>query len=139
MRKRDKIKRRLSTSQSVAAGTLSIMFFTIISKGLGFVREMVLAANFGTSWRLDALLVAMDPALKLGGMIASAIASMMIPIYIEEKSKRDPELTKAYVTQVLFISSLLLLAFGLLLSLFPELLVNIFAPKFNEREAAYAI
>ncbi len=135
----NKIKTTLSKPQSIATGTISIMIFTIISKAMGFVREMVLAANFGTSWRLDALIVAMDPATKIGGIVSGAIASMMVPIYIGEQRKKDPERIKEYTTQILFISSLLLIGFGIMFSVFPELFVRIFAPKFNGEEFEYAV
>lgn len=135
----NKMKVFLSKPQSIATGTLSILFFTIISKAMGFIREMVLAANFGTSWRLDALIVAMDPATKLGGIISGAIASMMVPIYIGEKRKQDPEKIKAYTTQILFVSSFLLIGFGILFSIFPELFVKIFAPKFSGEAFEYAV
>ena len=133
-----KLKTILLKPQSIASGTISLMVFTILSKLLGFVREMILAANFGTSWRLDALVVAMDPAINLGSMVASAIASMTIPIYISEKAK-DEEARKRYVTQILFISSLLLVVFGIILCLFPETLIKIFAPHFGQRELEYAV
>lgn len=134
-----KLKTALSKPQSVAAGTVSIMFFTIISKMLGFVREMVIAAKFGTSWRLDALIVAMDPALQIGGIVVGAFASMMIPIYINEKRKDDPEKIKAYTTQILFVSSLILIGFGVFFSIFPEFFVKVFAPKFSGEELEYAV
>jgi len=134
-----KLKLTLLKPQSIAAGTISIMFFTIISKGLGFLREMILAANFGTSWRLDALIVAMEPAMTLGGIVSGSIASMMIPIYIDIKQKKDPAKIKEYTTQIMFISSLFLIAFGLVFAVFPHFFINIFAPKFGPKEYEYAI
>jgi putative peptidoglycan lipid II flippase len=134
-----KIKTLLLKPQGIALGTVSIMIFTIISKAFGFVREMVLAANFGTSWRLDALVVSMEPATSIGGIISGSIASMMIPVFLGEKRKNEPEKVKAYTTQILFLSSLLLIGFGILFSVFPEFFIKIFAPKFNKREFEYAV
>lgn len=138
-KKLNTIKALLLRPQTVATGTLSIIFFTIISKIIGFFREMILAANFGANWRLDALIVAMDPPIQIGGMISSAVASMMIPIYLGEKTKNNLELTKKYTSQILFFSSSLLLIFGLILSLFSNNLIKVFAPNFNATETAYAV
>jgi len=132
-------KKIISKPQKILEGTLSIVFFSIISKALGFFREIILAANFGTSWRLDALIVAMDPAIKIGGVVSTAIASMMVPIFIAEKQKKDPEKIKAYSTQILFISSLFLISIGVLFSIFPGMFVKIFAPKFTGQEFEYAV
>ena len=133
------IKSLLLKPQTVATGTLSIMFFTIISKILGFVREMVLAAQFGTNWRLDALIIAMDPALQISSIISSAMATMMIPIYIDIKNKKNPLLLKQYTTKIVFLSSFLLILFGCFLIIFPEFFIKLFAPNFGGRELAYAI
>jgi putative peptidoglycan lipid II flippase len=115
------------------------MFFTIISKVLGLVREMVLAAQFGTNWRLDALIIAMDPALQISTIISSAMATMIIPIYIDIKSKKDSLLLKQYTTKIVFLSSFLLILFGFFLMIFPEFFIKLFAPNFEGKELAYAI
>ena len=135
----NKIKATLLKPQSVATGTLSILVFTVVSKALGFVREMVIAANFGTSWRFDALIVAMESTSTLGGIFSAAIAAMMVPIYVGVLRKNDIEKTHAYVTQILFISSLLLLGFGVLFSVFPHFFIWIFAPKFSGEAFEYAV
>ncbi|HNS67934.1 MAG TPA: hypothetical protein PKG97_10110, partial [Mesotoga infera] len=54
--------RKISRSSSVAVGTLAILTFSIISKGMGFFREMLIAGLFGTSGNLDAVFIAMTPA-----------------------------------------------------------------------------
>lgn len=133
------LKNHLSNTQSISSGTLAIMFFTLFSKVLGLIREMVLAANFGTSWQLDALLVGMDPVIQIGNTIASAIAAMMIPVYLEEKSKENPENLKKYTTQILITASFILIGLGAIVTLFPNLLIKMFAPNFNPKSTVYAV
>jgi len=139
------IKERLSTikrlsgqAQSVAFGTVFIFGFTLLSKGLGFIREMVLAAQFGTSWRLDAVIIAMEPAENLSGIIAGALSTMMIPLYLEVKNGKDAEQTKRYASQVLKLAAAVLLLFSALLFFFPDLLIKVFAPSYSGEILEYA-
>ena len=139
------IKERLSTikrlsgqAQSVAFGTVFIFGFTLLSKGLGFIREMVLAAQFGTSWRLDAVIIAMEPAESLSGIVAGALSTMMIPLYLEVKNGKDPEQTKRYASQVMKLASAVLFVFSALLFLFPDLLIKGFAPSYSGEILEYA-
>lgn len=118
-------------AQSVAVGTLAITFFTLISKIMGFVREMVLAARFGTSWRLDAVIIAMEPAQNISAIIAGALGTMMIPIYLDIKREGDPQKNARYVSQLLKISSLILFVFSAALFFFPDILIRVFAPSYS--------
>jgi len=132
------IKRLSGEAQSVAFGTVFLFGFTLLSKGLGFIREMVLAAQFGTSWRLDAVIIAMEPAENLSGIIAGALSTMMIPLYLEVKNGKDPEQTKRYASQVLKLAAAVLLLFSALLFFFPDLLIKVFAPSYSGEVLDYA-
>jgi putative peptidoglycan lipid II flippase len=132
------IKRLSGEAQSVAFGTIFIVAFTLISKGLGFIREMVLAAQFGTSWRLDAVIIAMDPAESLSGIIAGALGTMMIPLYLEVKNGKDPQQTARYASQVLKLAAVTMLCFSALLFFFPDILIKVFAPSYTGEILEYA-
>ena len=127
-----------SGAQSIAVGTVAFMVFTTISKILGFIREMVLAASFGTSWRLDAVIVALEPAESLSAIIAGAMATMMVPIYLQMKTDPNPHKTAQYASNVLKIAALALLVFSAALFFFPEILIRFFAPNFSGEILEYA-
>ena len=99
---------------------------------------MVLAAQFGTSWRLDAVIIAMEPAENLSGIIAGALSTMMIPVYLGVKNGEDPEQTKRYASQVLKLASVVLFVFSALLFFFPDLLIKGFAPSYSGEILEYA-
>ena len=132
------VKRLTAGAQSVAFGTVFIFGFTLVSKGLGFIREMVLAAQFGTSWRMDAVIIAMEPAESLSGIIAGTLSTMMIPLYLEVKSGNDVEQTKRYASQVLKLAAGVLFLFSALLFFFPDLLIKGFAPNYSGEILEYA-
>jgi putative peptidoglycan lipid II flippase len=129
--------RRISESTSVAAGTIAILLFTIISKGMGFFREMLVANYFGTSGNLDAVFIAMTPATTLSGIIAGALAAIFMPIYHSIRNS-DQERSRRYTGTVLLTGSLIFLSMGLILLAIPDLIIKLFAPGFSEETIAYA-
>lgn len=132
------IKKISGSAQSIAVGAVAITAFTLLSKAFGFVREMILAANFGTSWRLDAVIIAMEPAESLSGIIAGAFGVMMIPVYLELKNGNNPANTARYASQMLKISGIFLFLFSFALLVFPDYLIKLFAPSFSGEILDYA-
>ena len=110
----------------------------MISKILGFFREIVVAAKFGTSWRIDAVIIAMEPAETVAAIVAGTIGAMMIPFYLELKREGDSEELRVYVSQVLKWTSLLMMGFGALLFFFPNTIIHLFAPSFSGEVLEYA-
>jgi len=66
-------------AQSVAAGTIVIALFTLFSKALGFAREILIANLFGTSWRLDAVFIAITPVTVVTGIATGGITAIFFP------------------------------------------------------------
>ncbi len=131
-----KICKLISKPQSILFGVFSVTFFTLISKCLGLVREMVLASSFGTSWHLDCVIVAMEPSVQLGMIITTALSTVMLPIYIDKKI-RNPKIIKEYSTSVLFASTFSLTLFGIFLFSFSREVASFFAPKFSAEKILY--
>jgi len=129
--------RKIPRSTSVAAGTIAILTFSILSKGMGFFREMLVAGLFGTSANLDAVFVAMTPATTLSGIIAGALAAIFVPVYHSIR-KENPERSKRYAGAVLISGSLVFLTMGVVFLLIPELVIKLFAPGFSDEVVAYA-
>lgn len=129
--------RKIPRSSSVAAGTLVILTFSVLSKGMGFFREMLVAKLFGTSGYLDAVFIAMTPATTLSGIIAGAFAAIFIPVYLSIR-KEDAQHSKRYAGAVLISGSFIFLTMGLAFLAVPELIVKLFAPGFSEEIIGYA-
>jgi putative peptidoglycan lipid II flippase len=123
--------------RSVAAGAVLITVFTIISKILGFFREVLLANLFGTSWRLDAVIIALTPSSVITGIISGGLATIFIARYIKTRDN-NPEKAPAYVWGIFSVTAVIYIAFGLLLFIFSESFVKLFAPGFNEEILSYA-
>ena len=75
-----------------AAG--SMMIITLVGKVLGLVRDMLLAANYGSGMEANAFLTASRiPRVFFDAIFASAISASFIPIFNEclEKKGKDED------------------------------------------------
>jgi len=123
--------------QTVAAGSLYITLFTLLSKGLGFFREVLTAHLFGTSWQLDAVVIALSPARVITSIISAGLVAVFVPEYIKIR-KRSPEDSRKFVWSVLVAFGVIYAVFGGFLLVFPSLFVRIFAPGFSSEVLTYA-
>ncbi|MDR1271801.1 MAG: murein biosynthesis integral membrane protein MurJ [Clostridiales Family XIII bacterium] len=69
---------------SAAAVTVIMMCLTLGSKFFGFIREMFLANFFGTSYIVDAYVMAINIPQYIFAGILGAVATTFIPIYSKE-------------------------------------------------------
>ena len=116
---------------STAKATLFLMIATVISKILGFVRELVLASAYGASVYSDAYIVSMNIPLVICSTIGLTIGTIFIPIYIEIMSKRGNEHALKFTNNMLNIVGIISVFLVILGFIFIELLVKIFAIGFE--------
>lgn len=69
----------------VAKATLGLMVVTMLSKCLGFAREVVLGAAYGLE--SDMYIMAMNIPRVLFALLATAIATTFIPLFYENQKK----------------------------------------------------
>lgn len=113
----------------VAKTTLMLMIITIISKILGFARELVLGGIYGTTFYSDAYIVAMNIPGTLFSLIGIALATTFIPLYYEN-NKSIKESNK-FVNNIFNITLILSGVLVLLVLLFTDQVVKIFAMGFD--------
>lgn len=113
----------------VAKNTLILMIITIISKVLGFIRELVLGGIYGTTFYSDAYIVAMNIPGTLFSLIGIALSTTFIPLYYEN-SKSIKESNK-FVNNIFNITLILSAILALLVFVFANQVVKVFAIGFN--------
>ncbi|MCP4569673.1 MAG: murein biosynthesis integral membrane protein MurJ [FCB group bacterium] len=74
---------------SIKEATIGIALLVLISKGFGFVREMVIAYKFGTGIEYDVYLIAASIPIALFAWFGATFSSMFIPGYVQALSDRD--------------------------------------------------
>lgn len=114
--------KKLFISESLFISTGLMTIGLLLSKFLGFLREMLIAKIFGASYLCDAYLTAILFPISIMGAIGQSMIVSLIPLF----SKKD---FSAYHLSI-FIISLFSLFFALIIYLFPNIIINIIGQGF---------
>jgi len=76
-------------AESIKGATIGIAILVLISKAVGFVREMVIAYKFGTGIEYDVYLIAASIPVALSAWFGTSFSSMFIPAYVQAPSGGD--------------------------------------------------
>lgn len=129
----------MSKSRNMARSALIIIVLTLGSKFLGFIREVLIAAKFGSGIETDAFFVAMTGTTLITELIRNAISTTFIPVLSEVEVKEGKE-GKLYhannINSIIFLISVLLVGVGWFIS---PLLVKILAKGFTGEQFILAI
>jgi putative peptidoglycan lipid II flippase len=120
-----------NSSTSVIRGTGIVGSLTLVSRVLGFVRDMLVARLFGSGLFADAFFVAFRIPNLLRSLVAEgALVSAFVPVFATELKSGHAQAQRAFrsVTALLLVSTTLLSGLGIIYS--PEI-VSFFAPGFK--------
>jgi len=74
------------TSATIKSTSIGIAILVLISRGIGFVREMVIAYRFGTGIEYDVYWIAVTIPLALYALFGYSLANITIPNYTKAKA-----------------------------------------------------
>jgi len=119
------------TKSSVFKGTAIVGGMTLVSRILGFLRDLLFARLFGAGAVADAFFVAFRiPNLLRSVMAEGALTSGFVPTFTDElaKGKSQAQAAISQISGFLLISTIILSAFGIFWA--PEIII-LFAPGFQ--------
>ncbi|MBI4433025.1 MAG: murein biosynthesis integral membrane protein MurJ [Candidatus Omnitrophica bacterium] len=120
----------MSTHRLLAQSTGTIGFFTGISRVLGFIRDLVIAAAFGTGVGAEAFVVSFKIPNLLRDLVGEGAAnSALVPVLTETREKKSGEFW-TLVSTLFYLLSAILLALCVLGILFAPAVVKLIAPGF---------
>ncbi|QOX65060.1 murein biosynthesis integral membrane protein MurJ [Anoxybacterium hadale] len=128
--------RKLALTSAQTAIMMAIL--TLISKLIGFVREMVMANFFGTSFVTDAYAMAFTILTLLFGGIIAAISTAYMPLYsniVVNRGKTEGDQFTSKVINLLFSLTALISLLGIF---FSDQIISIFASGFVGETASLA-
>ena len=126
--------------QTLLKSTSTVSGMTFLSRILGFVRDMVIAQNFGASAGADAFFVAFKIPNFLRRLFAEgAFAQAFVPVLSEYKIQRSHGEVKAFVGAIAGTLGIILSSVTVLGVLGASVLIAIFAPGFVDEPEKYAL
>ncbi len=81
----------MSKSSNAAKSAIIIILFTLGSKFLGFLREVLIAAKFGAGMETDTYFIAITATGLITNLMSEAIRTTFIPVLAEVESKENKE------------------------------------------------
>ncbi len=129
----------MTRKQKVAQSALMISVFTLISKGLGFIREVLIASKYGSGVETDTYFVAMTATIIIMGTLGSALNTSLVPIFSEIRGKNGKGAQKKYLNNVLNNVVLITLILAILAYIFSPILIRILAKGFEGEQFEAAV
>src|SRR5690554_4034040 len=108
----------MTRKQQVAQSALMISIFTLISKGLGFLREVMIASRYGSGVETDTYFVAMTATVIIMGTLGSALNTTLIPIFSEIRARGGRKAQRKYLNNIINIVLLITLILAILAFVF---------------------
>ncbi|NLV88422.1 MAG: murein biosynthesis integral membrane protein MurJ [Tissierellia bacterium] len=120
-----------------SAAMISIL--TLISKGLGFLREIMIANRFGSGMETDTYFVAMTGTVIIMGTLGAALNTTLIPIFTEIGQKYGRRGKLKYfnnVVNLVLAITLIIVALGFI---FSPIIIKILAKDFEGDQFLLAV
>ncbi|MDD2233687.1 MAG: murein biosynthesis integral membrane protein MurJ [Desulfitobacteriaceae bacterium] len=127
------------SKSKILRSTLIIMVVSVFSRSLGFIRDLLIAANFGTGINTDSYNIAVTIPETLFMVIGLAISTSFLPVLSEQLIKNGKEEMYNFANR--FITLLLIISVGVfvLAIIFAEQIVPIFARGFSGQKLVLTI
>lgn len=125
------INSREINMSKVAKATIGLMIVTMLSKILGFAREVVLGATYGASIYSDIYITAYNIPNVVFSVIATSLATTFIPLYYENYDIGGEEQASKFTNNIFTIVSILGVIIAMFVFIFAEPIVKLFAMGFE--------
>jgi putative peptidoglycan lipid II flippase len=129
----------MSTSKKAAKSAIIIIIFTLGSKFLGFLREVLIAAKFGAGMETDTYFVAITATGLITSLMRSAIGTTFVPVLSEIEHKEGKEGKINHTNNMINIISVISFSLVILGWLASPLLVKLVAKGFYDEQFSLAV
>lgn len=129
----------MSKANKTAKSALIIIIFSLGSKFLGFLREVLIAAKFGSGMEVDTFVISLSAAAILGGFIKSAINTTFIPVISEVETKEGKEGKIDHTNNMINVIFILSIVLTILALIFAPILVKLLARRFEGEQFNLAV
>jgi len=127
----------MKKGNSLIKSTFIIMIVSLISRALGFIRDMLIAKNFGAGMYTDAYNIAVSVPEIIFTLVGLAISTAFLPMLSKVKAKKGQKEMYNFANNVINILFIVSLLFFIITSIFSKEIVYIFG--FSEETSLIAI
>ena len=121
----------LRSRQGVAKGVIWTSIFNVLSRILGFVREIVIAYFYGATKAYDSFLSAITPLMLMVNFSAGTVSNVFVSVHAHTRETQGNEKAADYKRAMVALIVLISLAMMLFSTLFSFHIVSFFFPGFS--------
>lgn len=121
----------MNKQKNILITTVQLIVAAFVAKGLGFVREMVLANYYGTSYISDVYVAVQNIPAVIFTVFGTAVTTGFIPLYTELNVKKGKQQADKFANNVFNIFLILSIVLTILGVVFSRQLVTLFVGGFD--------
>lgn len=129
----------ISSGQRILRSTALIMGLTLVGKVTGLLKDIIVAAHFGTSMQMDAFLVAVTIVSLMFIWLRNPIQVLVVPLFTEELASRGERSAWENFSVLVNTAILFFLVFATIGWFFSPLLVRLVAPGFADETKVLSV
>ncbi len=129
----------MSRTDKLIGTTIVLMFVTLTIKLIGFVREIFIAAKFGTSEAVDIFVAVQTIPMVILSILGGALAAVLVPMVIRLRSENQELRLKTLLNNVFSLTTLAMAVISVLAFIFIEPIVNVYVFGFGEAARATTV
>jgi len=135
----DSKKKQSLSVQSWTSASLLLIFIALVSRGSGFVRDILVAKYFGANQQVDAFMVALSlPMLILGGL-GFALSTALVPIYRKTIVSSEAIQANKLAGSAVGLVSVMSISLALIILVIPHHFIDLIAPLLPESTRMLAV
>lgn len=128
----------MKKESSLIKSTFIIMIVSVISRAVGFIRDMLIANGFGAGMYTDAYNIAVTIPETIFTLIGLAISTAFLPMLSKVRAKKGKEEMYNFANNVINILFIVSLLFFIISSIFSKEIVSILASGFSDEALTLA-
>ncbi len=121
----------MKKNNTVIGSAVFVMIVVLLSKFLGFLRQVVIASSYGSNLNTDIYFLSSDFMIGLSGALLASLTTALVTIYIDISIKKDRNSANAVASKMLTLFLLVGGVFILLTNLFAPIIAKILAPSYT--------
>lgn len=118
-------------NKRIVLTALIITLLTISSKLMGFLRDVLMASNYGTSINSDAFIMAQSIIGIVSMLVIASLTVALIPMLSDYKANKTENENKSFINNVYTLTIVVTSILGIFTFLFADIVVGFFAPGFS--------
>lgn len=129
----------MNKKRELMSSAAMISIFTLLSKALGFIREVMIANRFGSGMETDTYFVAMTATVIIMSTLGAALNTTLIPIFSEIGEKYGKKGKLKYLNNIFNIVLIITIIIVILGYIFSPLVIKVLAKGFQGEQFDLAV